>query len=343
MDYSPTLAIIVPCYCEEEVLPSTNTQLCALLNGMVASSVVSGQSRVMYVDDGSTDTTWALLKSYANAHHEVCAVKLSGNFGHQNAIIAGMETALAAETDIFVTIDADLQDDVNAIPKMVEKYTKGYEIVYGVHSGRSTDSWFKRNTALAFYRLMHHLGTKSVYNHADFRLMDRRTVGELLRYPERNLFMRGIVPLLGFKSAIVEYERSERTAGTTKYPLSKMISFAIDGITSFSIRPVRLVLTMGIVFVFIAIIILGYVLYSKFSGHAVSGWSSMILSMWFIGGCVLIGLGIVGEYIGKIYIEVKGRPRYHIDTVAGFRRTGANTTETNTSNNSKNNNPTVKL
>ncbi|MDY5608715.1 MAG: glycosyltransferase, partial [Sodaliphilus sp.] len=170
---------------------------------------------------------------------------------------------------------------------------------------------------LGFYRLMQHLGTKSVFNHADFRLMDRRTVGELLRYPERNLFMRGIVPLLGFKSATVEYERSERTAGTTKYPLSKMLSFAVDGITSFSIRPVRLVLTMGIVFVFIAIIILAYVLYSKFSGHAVSGWSSMILSMWFIGGCILIGLGIVGEYIGKIYIEVKGRPRYHIETTTG--------------------------
>ncbi len=164
---------------------------------------------------------------------------------------------------------------------------------------------------------MQHLGTKSVFNHADFRLMDRRTVGELLRYPERNLFMRGIVPLLGFKSATVEYERSERTAGTTKYPLSKMLSFAVDGITSFSIRPVRLVLTMGIVFVFIAIIILAYVLYSKFSGHAVSGWSSMILSMWFIGGCILIGLGIVGEYIGKIYIEVKGRPRYHIEATTG--------------------------
>ena len=164
---------------------------------------------------------------------------------------------------------------------------------------------------------MQHLGTKSVFNHADFRLMDRRTVGELLRYPERNLFMRGIVPLLGFKSATVEYERSERTAGTTKYPLSKMLSFAVDGITSFSIRPVRLVLTMGIVFVFIAIIILAYVLYSKFSGHAVSGWSSMILSMWFIGGCILIGLGIVGEYIGKIYIEVKGRPRYHIEATIG--------------------------
>ena len=316
MDHSPILAIIVPCFCEEEVLPSTNERLRALLADMVTRGDVSGRSCVVYVDDGSSDTTWTLLKGFSEASHSVCAVKLSGNFGHQNAIIAGMETMLH-EADIFVTIDADLQDDIAAIPKMVAKYKEGYEIVYGVRSKRATDSWFKRTTALGFYRLMQHLGTKSVFNHADFRLMDRRTVGELLRYPERNLFMRGIVPLLGFKSATVEYERSERTAGTTKYPLSKMLSFAVDGITSFSIRPVRLVLTIGIVFVFIAIIILAYVLYSKFSGHAVSGWSSMILSMWFIGGCILIGLGIVGEYIGKIYIEVKGRPRYHIEDTTG--------------------------
>ncbi len=335
MDNAPTLAIIVPCFCEEGALPHTNSQLCALLDSMVTAGEVSAQSRVVYVDDGSTDATWALVKDYAHSQKSVCAIKLSANFGHQNAIIAGMETTLHS-ADIFLTIDADLQDDVNTIPKMVEKYKEGYEIVYGVHSGRKSDSWFKRNTALAFYRLMHHLGTKSVYNHADFRLMDCRTVGELLRYPERNLFMRGIVPLLGFKCATVEYERSERTAGTTKYPFSKMVSFAIDGITSFSIRPVRLVLTMGIVFVFIAIIILGYVLYSKFSGHAVSGWSSMILSMWFIGGCVLIGLGIVGEYIGKIYIEVKHRPRYHIDTVAGINHSSG-TTENEITTNQHNN------
>lgn len=316
MDKSPTLAIVVPCYHEEEVLPSTHERLCTLLNAMVKSDVVSERSCLVFVDDGSTDDTWPLLERYANESPAVCALKLSGNFGHQNAIIAGMETYLD-EADIFVTIDADLQDDINAIPKMVEKYKEGFEIVYGVRSKRKTDSWFKRNSALAFYKLMHHLGTKSVYNHADFRLMDKRVVTEFLRYPERNMFMRGIVPLLGFKSTTVEYERHERTAGTTKYPLPKMFGFAVDGITSFSIRPVRFVLTMGITFVFIAIIILAWVLYAKFSGHAVSGWSSMILSMWFIGGCVLIGLGIVGEYIGKIYMEVKGRPRYHIDQKIG--------------------------
>lgn len=314
--HTPTLAIIVPCFCEQEVLPVTHERLRELVRGMAQRGEVAADSTVVYVDDGSTDATWTLLHGFSETDSSACAVKLSGNFGHQNAIIAGMETMLR-HADVFVTIDADLQDDIAAIPKMVEKYREGYEIVYGVRSKRATDSWFKRNTALAFYRLMKHLGTKSVYNHADFRLMDRRTVGELLRYPERNLFMRGIVPLLGFKSAVVEYERSERTAGTTKYPLSKMLSFAVDGITSFSIRPVRLVLTMGIAFVGIAIVILAYVLYSKFSGHAVSGWSSMILSMWFIGGCILIGLGIVGEYIGKIYIEVKGRPRYHIEATAG--------------------------
>ncbi|MDO4510435.1 MAG: glycosyltransferase family 2 protein [Bacteroidales bacterium] len=309
---TPTLVIIVPCFQEEEALPGTHERLSGLLAGMVSRGEVSARSRIAYIDDGSTDATWHLAKGYADATEMACAVKLSSNVGLQNAIIAGLETMLD-EADIFITIDADLQDDIQAIPTMVQRYKEGYEIVYGVRTNRRSDSWFKRTSAMAFYRLMHHLGTRSVYNHADFRLMDRRTVAELLRYPERNLFMRGIVPLMGFKSTTVEYERAERTAGKSKYPLSKMMGLAVDGITSFSIRPVRLVLVMGVVFVFVAIIILAYVLYSKFSGHAVTGWSSTILSLWFIGGCILIGLGVVGEYIGKIYMEVKARPRYHVD------------------------------
>lgn len=314
MDNSPVLYIVVPCYCEQETLPGSNAALCELLGQMVKANEVSADSRLVYVDDGSSDATWQLISRFAGESPMVRGVKLSRNFGHQNAIVAGMETMLQ-EGDIFITIDADLQDDIAAIPQMVAKYKEGYEIVYGVRSSRETDTWFKRTTAQGFYKLMNRLGVESVYNHADFRLMDRRTVTELLRYPERNLFVRGIVPLLGFKSTTVEYERKKRTAGVTKYSLSKMIGFAVDGITSFSSQPVRMVFNLGLIFLVIAFGILVYVLYSKLSGHAVSGWSSMILSLWFVGGCILMGLGIVGEYIGKIYAEVKARPRYHVDQI----------------------------
>ena len=239
-------------------------------------------------------------------------MKLAGNVGHQNALVAGM-TVARERADIIVTIDADLQDDVSVIGQMVERYRQGCDIVYGVRRERKTDTWFKRNTALAFYRLMQRLGVKSVYNHADYRLMSRRAVNQLLQYRERNLFLRGIVPLVGYRSEKVYYDRCERLAGESKYPLGKMMSFAVDGITSFSIKPVRMVLTLGVVFTLIALVMLAYVLVAYFGGRTVSGWSSLILSLWFIGGCVLIGLGIVGEYIGKIYIEVKDRPRYNIE------------------------------
>lgn len=308
----PILAIISPCYNEEAVLPSTNEQLCALVDEMVEQGKVSEKSRVLYVDDGSTDATWTLIENFAAARECVCGVKLSANAGFQNALMAGME-AMVDNADILVTIDADLQDDIRVIPEMIDHWNEGCDIVYGVRHERKTDSWFKRFTALKFYRLMHRLDVKSVYNHADFRLMTRRAVKQLLRYPERNLFLRGIVPMLGYKTAKVFYDRTERKAGTSKYPFRKMLGFAIDGITSFSIRPVRMVFMMGVVFIFIALFTLAYVLYSYFSGHAVSGWSSMILSVWFVGGCILMGLGIVGEYIGKIYMEVKQRPRYNVE------------------------------
>ena len=242
----------------------------------------------------------------------MCGVKLAGNVGHQNALMAGLET-VCDKADIIVTIDADLQDDINVISEMINKYHQGCDIVYGVRRERKTDTWFKRNSALAFYKLMQRLGVKSVYNHADYRLMSRRAVSQLLKYHERNLFLRGIVPLVGYRSEKVYYDRIERLAGKSKFPLGKMMSFAVDGITSFSIKPVRMVLTLGIVFTLIALIMFIYVLVAYFSGRAVSGWASLILSLWFIGGCVLIGLGIVGEYIGKIYIEVKDRPRYNIE------------------------------
>ncbi len=307
------LIIVVPCYNEEEVLPSTHKRLSTLVEAMAADGLVDGsRSRLLYVDDGSRDSTWSLIEGFAAADTRVCGIKLACNCGHQNALMAGLEAA-AEMGDATVTIDADLQDDINVIPDMVRHYADGCEVVYGVRRNRDSDTWFKRRTALEFYRVMHRLGVKSVYNHADFRLMSSMAVRQLCRYRERNLFLRGIVPLIGYRSACVYYDRSERTAGTSKYPLSKMVNFAIDGITSFSIRPVRMVFTLGLVFMAIALVILVYVLYNHFTGHTAWGWSSIILSIWFVGGCVLLGLGIVGEYIGKIYMEVKDRPRFNVE------------------------------
>ncbi len=314
MDKLPVLAIISPCYNEEEVLPSTTQRLVALLDDMVQRGQVAQESRIVYVDDGSRDRTWELIEQYTQGG-KVVGVKLAGNSGHQNALMAGMQSVVDW-ADAQITIDADLQDDIAVIPAMVRDYAQeGCDIVYGVRRERKTDTWFKRTTAQGFYKFMHHLGVKTVYNHADFRLMSRRATRQLLNYRERNLFLRGIVPLIGYKTAMEYYDRAERTAGESKYPLSKMLNFAIDGITSFSIRPVRLVLGLGGVFMLIALVMLVYVLVSYFSGRAVSGWASMILSIWFVGGCVLVGLGIVGEYIGKIYIEVKDRPRYNIEKI----------------------------
>lgn len=305
------LYIIVPCYNEQEVLPMMHEQLLTLLQHLIKASAASQESRVLYVDDGSTDTTWALISDLAR-DERVCGIKLSCNAGHQNALLAGLETAVE-HADVLVTIDADGQDDAQIIPQMLERYRAGCDIVYGVRHERKSDTWFKRTSAQAFYRTMRWLGVKNVYNHADYRLMSRRAANALLEYRERNLFLRGVVSLVGFKSDCVYYDRGTRLAGKSKFPLRKMMSFAVDGITSFSIRPVRMVLTLGIVFLFIALAMLVYVLVAYFTGRAVSGWASMILSLWFIGGCVLIGLGVVGEYIGKIYIEVKDRPRYHLE------------------------------
>ena len=306
------LYIVVPCYNEQEVLPITTPKLIEQLNALVEAQLIDKESRILYVNDGSIDNTWQLIEQYTQQHPQVCGVKLAGNVGHQNALLAGLEAA-SERADITISIDADLQDDVAVMRDMVQKYHEGCDIVYGVRRERKTDTWFKRNSALAFYKLMRRLGVKSVYNHADYRLMSRRAVKQLLNYRERNLFLRGIVPLVGYKTDSVFYDRSERLAGESKYPLSKMINFAVNGITSFSIKPVRMVLTLGIIFTLIALGILVYVLIAYFSGRTVSGWASLILSLWFIGGCVLIGLGIVGEYIGKIYIEVKDRPRYNIE------------------------------
>lgn len=308
----PILYIVVPCYNEEAMLPLSNEKLTQLLDELVATREISDKSKVMYVDDGSRDRTWELICEYASSGHRVKGVKLAGNSGHQNALMAGLATA-KDHCDVIVSIDADLQDDISVIHEMLDKYKSGCDIVYGVRKKRTTDTWFKRNTALAFYKIMHGLGVKTVYNHADYRLMSQRAVEQLCQYRERNLFLRGIVPLLGYKTDSVYYDRKERVAGESKYPLSKMMNFAADGITSFSVKPVRLILAAGMVFILISFLILIYVLYMYFSHRVVAGWSSLILSVWFVGGCILVGLGIIGEYIGKIYIETKDRPRYNIE------------------------------
>ncbi|MDY6413222.1 MAG: glycosyltransferase family 2 protein [Bacteroidales bacterium] len=314
---NPVLYIVVPCFNEQEVLPSSNEKLLNLMTLMKEQSLVSRDSKLLYVDDGSRDGTWEIISSLASAHRDVAGVKLACNSGHQNALMAGLASAVD-HCDITVTIDADLQDDINVIPKMVERYNDGCDIVFGVRQERKTDSWFKRTTASMFYKLMNRLGVNTINNHADYRLMSRRAVMALLDYKERNLFIRGIVTKLGYKTDCVYYDRTARTAGESKYPFKKMMNFAIDGITSFSVKPVRMVFMVGVLFLIIAMIMLIYVLTAYFMGRAVSGWPSLILSIWLVGAFILIGLGIIGEYVGKIYTEVKNRPRYNIDTTLGL-------------------------
>lgn len=309
----PILAIVVPCYNEEAVLAETIGRLSNLMDQMIhEQEIISPDSYLLFVNDGSSDKTWSIIQEGHQTNPFVCGVNLAGNVGHQNALMAGLETA-KDRCDITITIDADLQDDILVIPEMVKLYQEGNDIVYGVRQERKTDTWFKRSTALAFYKLMHLLGVKTVYNHADYRLMSRRAVEQLSRYPEKNLFLRGIVPLIGFQSACVYYDRSERLAGESKYPFKKMLNFAIDGITSFSVKPIRLIFTLGLLFLLISFCILIYVIVALIKGDAVSGWASIILSIWFIGGCAMLSIGIIGEYIGKIYIETKARPRYNIE------------------------------
>lgn len=305
----PCLAIIVPCYNEALVLEQTTQHLLAVLESLQTD--ISPDSRILYVNDGSADATWDIIERLHAQDRRIAGICLAGNSGHQNALMAGLTTAIRF-ADLTVTIDADLQDDETVIKDMVHLALEGNDIVYGVRSSRTTDTWFKRTTAQAFYRLMSRMGVKTVYNHADYRLMSRRAVEALLCYEERNLFLRGLVPLLGYRTAQVEYARKERQAGESKYPLAKMMNLAFDGITSFSMSLVHMVLWLGILFLLIAIGITIWVVLCIIQGKAILGWSSLILSIWFCSGCVLIGLGIVGEYIGKIYMEVKRRPRYNI-------------------------------
>lgn len=310
MKETPTLAIVVPCYKEEAVLHETHRRLSTLVDNLVSGKRISPESYILYVNDGSTDQTWPIIKDLYQNTSYACGLNLAGNVGHQNALFAGLE-AVIERCDIAVSIDADLQDDINVIPEMIDRYQEGYDIVYGVRKERKTDTFFKRNTALAFYRLMKAMGVKSVYNHADYRLMSQRAIRQLCRFRERNLYLRGMVPLIGYRTACVYYNRDKRFAGESKYPLRKMLNFAIDGITSFSVKPVRMIFWIGCIFILIALCVTAWTLRAYFYHNTVPGWSSLMISLWFVGGIILVALGIVGEYIGKIYIEVKDRPRYN--------------------------------
>lgn len=305
------LVIVVPCYNEELVLHETTRRLVAVLQSLMERKSID-EGMILYVDDGSKDKTWSIIETLSKEISLVGGLKLSCNRGHQYALWAGLKWA-SAHSDASVSIDADLQDDVNAISLMVDEYHKGNDIVFGVRKERKTDTFFKRTTALAFYRLMRFFDHRIIYNHADFRLMSRRAMLSLMEYPEDNLFLRGIVASMGYPSTSVYYDRSERFAGESKYPLCKMLSFAFEGITSFSIKPLQLITYLGVAFILIAIGVVAYALYEHFTGHTIDGWTSLLVSMWFIGGCVLIACGITGEYIGKIYMEVKHRPKYFID------------------------------
>ena len=306
------LIIVVPCYNEEEVLQETTRQLSTVLSGMEQEGKIT-EGKLLYVDDGSRDATWHIIEQLSTENPRVMGLKLAHNVGHQQALWAGLEWAANAPFDAIVSIDADLQDDVQAIVEMTERFNEGTDIVYGVRKERKTDTFFKKHTAQAFYKLMQTMGGDVVYNHADFRLMSKRALQALVAHPERNLFLRGIVRSLGYPSDYVYYDRHERFAGESKYPLSKMLNFAIDGITSFSVKPLRLITTFGLLFMFVAIVIIGYALYEHLIGHTIVGWTSLLVSMWFIGGAILTAIGVIGEYIGKIYKEVKRRPRYFIE------------------------------
>ena len=309
-----TLYIVVPCYNEEEVLPETSRRLRAKLEALMAAEKISPASRILFVNDGSKDRTWELISHLHKECPLFCGVDLSRNRGHQNALLAGLMTA-KDRADMVISMDADLQDDINAVDAMVDKYLEGVDIVYGVRSSRKTDTFFKRFTAESFYRLMNAMGAESVFNHADYRLMSRRALEGLARFREVNLFLRGIVPMIGYRTDTVEYERGERFAGESKYPLKKMLAFALEGITSLSVKPLRLITGLGFLVFVISIIMIIYNIVRWAAGATVPGWASLSCSVWLMGGLILLSLGVVGEYIGKLYLESKDRPRFIIREV----------------------------
>lgn len=309
------LAIVVPCYNEEEVLHIASETLIGVIHNLIINEKIDKDSFILFIDDGSKDRTWKLIEEESKIYPgQIKGLKLAGNVGHQYALTAGLIT-VKDMSDVTISIDADLQDDVNVIEEMIDHYHKGKDIVYGVRSDRHTDSFFKRFTAQSFYRVMGLMGVRTIYNHADFRLMSKRAIEQFSQYKESNLFLRGIVPLLGYDTECVFYERKERVAGKSKYPLRKMVALAFSGITSFSIKPISLIFILGLVIVIGCVLAAIYALISYFTGNVVPGWTSLILSIWLIGGVQLLAIGMVGQYIGKIYVEVKQRPRYNIEKI----------------------------
>lgn len=311
------LYLVIPCYNESEVLPETVKRLDEILSGMIRARKIDEKSRVLFVNDGSKDNTWELIKAYSQKNPLVTGLCLSRNRGHQNALLAGLMEA-KKHADAVISLDADLQDDVNAIEKMVDAFHEGNDIVYGVRSSREKDTWFKKTTAEGFYHVMKFLGVEIVFNHADYRLMSRRALDGLEEFDEVNLFLRGIIPQIGYPSTTVTYERGERFAGESKYPLKKMLAFAFEGITSFTIKPIRFVTTLGALAFVVSLLMLVYCFVQYFAGNVVSGWASLGVSIWALGGLQLLALGVIGEYIGKIYLETKHRPRYIVKETVGL-------------------------
>jgi glycosyltransferase involved in cell wall biosynthesis len=306
------LYVVVPCYNEEEVLPETSKRLKEKMTSLIEKGVISDKSRVCLVNDGSKDSTWSIIQKLHEEDVLFSGINLSRNRGHQNALLAGLMTVKDV-ADVAISMDADLQDDINAMDAMLEKYHNGCDIVYGVRSKRATDTAFKRMTAEGFYKMMNWMGANTVYNHADYRLMSKRALEGLAQFKEVNLFLRGIVPMIGYPTDVVYYERSERFAGESKYPLKKMLSFAIEGITSLSDKPIKMITGLGVFVFLMSIVILIYSLVRHFTGGTIVGWTTIVASIWAIGGLILLSLGVIGEYIGKIYMETKERPRFIIE------------------------------
>lgn len=309
-----TLYIVVPCYNEQEVLPETSKRLKAKLEQLITAGKISEKSRVLFVNDGSKDRTWEIISALHQQSPLFCGVDLTRNRGHQNALLAGLMTA-KDKADAVISMDADLQDDVEAVDQMVDKFLEGVDIVYGVRSSRKKDSFFKRTTAEGFYRVMNALGAETVFNHADYRLMSKRALEGLEQFREVNLFLRGIVPMIGYRADVVEYERGERFAGESKYPLKKMLSFAMEGVTSLSVKPLRMITGLGFLIFLVSLVMIVYNLARWAMGATVTGWASLACSLWALGGLILLAMGVVGEYVGKIYLETKGRPRFLIRQV----------------------------
>ena len=311
---NPILYIVVPCYNEEAVLPETARRLREKLEALMRAGKISGKSRVLFVNDGSKDRTWPLIVQFHAQCPLLCGVDLSRNRGHQNALLAGLMTA-KGRADAVISMDADLQDDVDAVDAMVDKFLQGVDIVYGVRSSRKRDSFFKRTTAEGFYRLMNAMGAETVFNHADYRLMSKRALEGLAQFQEVNLFLRGIVPMIGYRTDVVEYERGERFAGQSKYPLKKMLAFALEGITSLSVRPLRMITALGFLVFLVSLVMIAYNIVQWIGGNTITGWASLACSLWLIGGLILLALGVIGEYMGKLYLESKRRPRFLIRQV----------------------------